>query len=59
MINMTYSELFNSYITSQRFKEDCESIRMKEEEQRKAPDRKGERNKRKSPKEHIMSNRIR
>ena len=32
MINMTYSELFNSYITSQRFKEDCESIRMKEGE---------------------------
>ena len=32
MLNMTYTELFNSYITSQRFKEDCESIRMKEGE---------------------------
>ena len=31
-VNMTYTELFNSYITSQRFKEDCEGIRVKEGE---------------------------
>ncbi len=31
-IYMTYTELFNYYITSQRFKRDCESIREKEGE---------------------------
>lgn len=31
-IFMTYTELFNYYITSQRFKKDCESIREKEGE---------------------------
>ena len=32
LFRMTYSELFNYYIASQRFKEDCELIRQKEGE---------------------------
>ena len=32
LINMTYSEAFTYYVTSQRFKEDCEGIREKEGE---------------------------
>lgn len=32
LFRMTYSELFNYYIASQRFKEDCEQIRQKEGE---------------------------
>jgi hypothetical protein len=32
LLSLTYTELFNHYITSQRFKEDCESIREKEGE---------------------------
>ena len=32
LINMTYSEAFTYYVTSIRFKEDCESIREKEGE---------------------------
>lgn len=32
LCRMTYSELFNYYIASQRFKEDCELIRQKEGE---------------------------
>ena len=32
LINMTYAEAFTYYTTSQRFKEDCESIREKEGE---------------------------
>ena len=31
-LSLTYTELFNLYITSQRFKRDCESIREKEGE---------------------------